>query len=144
MDQQITTQQPFLNRLDLELKRAERYRIFISLLVFDFSSVGKSENENSKMISKDLINQIAGTVRSIDTISTLDENKVALMFPETNRQGAEIVSKRISELINNHISEKSKTKIDYKITPEMASFPDAAGTKSINDFISEYSSSNIN
>lgn len=140
----ILSQEPFLNRLDIELKRAERYRIFISLLVYDLSSTLENFEEKSTITPKNLINHIAKDLRAIDTISSLENGKVALLFPETNRQGAEVVSKRISELIKNHINEKSDREIDHVITLEMASFPDAAGAKSINDFISEYSQPNMN
>lgn len=137
---QILEHQPFFNQLNIELKRAERYRIFVSMLVYDFSSSSGNSEKKNEIISQDLVNNIAKDLRTIDLISSFGSGKLALLFPETNRQGAEVVSKRVSDIIKNHLAEKQEKDIDSLITPEMASFPDAAGAKSINDFISEYSS----
>jgi PleD family two-component response regulator len=136
---QILEQQPFFNQLNIELNRAERYRFFVSMLVYDFSAKPEKVEEQNKLMSEELMNNIANDLRTIDIVSSLESGKLALLFPETNRQGAEVVSKRVSEIIKHHISDKYNNDIDNLITPEMSSYPDAAGAKSIKDFISEYS-----
>ena len=134
----------FLNRVGVELKRAERYRIFISLIVLDVDLIKTVFPRQSESILNDVMSLVQKHIRAIDNISLLSPYKLGLLFPETTRQGAEIASKRISELIRNKLSELNDEKLDQVIPLEMASYPDAAGAKSITDFLQEYSEKNLN
>ncbi|KAA3637792.1 MAG: hypothetical protein DWP97_00155 [Calditrichaeota bacterium] len=139
-----TTENPFINKVDIELKRAQRYQIFISLLVYDISSVKSDIKDQSDKFQADILNLVSKKIREIDDVSLIDSSKIALLLPETNRQGAEIASKRISTVIREYLKENASEELFEKIYPEMASYPDAAGTKTIKDFITDNSSLNIN
>ncbi len=134
----------FLDIVGTELKRAERYRIFISLIVLDVDFIQTAFPRQSESILDDIMDVVQKHVRAIDNISMLSSYKVGLLLPETTRQGAEIASKRISEIIRNKLSELKDKKLDQVIPLEMASYPDAAGAKSIADFLQEYSERNLN
>lgn len=134
----------FLNHVDLELKRAERYSIFLSLLLFDLSKIIKDLSSDSEEIVQKIAEDVSRQVREIDKASLIDNDKLALLFPETNRQGAEIVSKRVIETIKAHINDIIEQKLTAVITPEMVSYPDAAGAKSFKEFILEYKESMTN
>lgn len=134
----------FLNQVDSELQRAERYRIFISVSILDVGLIGKSSEAGGTSMIEGLIREIKSYIRANDSVANLGPDKVGLLFPETTRQGAEIASKRISEIIRTKISEISNERFDRVIPLEMASYPDAAGTKSIADFIKEYSREHVN
>jgi len=134
----------FLDRVGTELKRAERYRIFISLIVLDVDFIKSVFPRQSESILNDIMGLVQKHIRAIDNISLLDSFKLGLLFPETTRQGAEIASKRISEIIRNRLSELNDKKLDQVIPLEMASYPDAAGAKSITDFLQEYSEKHLN
>jgi len=134
----------FINRVDYELKRAERYSIFMSLVVFDISFLKENLEINFEKTSIDLYNLISKKVRVIDIISLLGDNQIALLFPETNRQGAEIVSKRVNQVIKDSVTSIGYNKKDYMIPMEIASYPDTAGTATISQFLQEYSGFNIN
>jgi GGDEF domain-containing protein len=133
-----TEQQSFLDRVDIELKRAERYRIFISMLVFDLSFIDNLFPQNPAEIKKELTDWITNDIRAIDFASRLEDNKLALFFPETGRQGAELASKRITDMIKEKIAELHDIQVQQSIAPRMASFPDAAGADSIDDFLKSY------
>lgn len=139
-----TIENPFINKVDIELKRAQRYQIFISLLVYDFSSLYTGLKDDSAKIQADILNLVSKKIREIDDVSLIDSSKIALLLPETNRQGAEIASKRISTVIREYLKNNASEELFEKIYPEMASYPDAAGTKTIKDFITDYSSMKIN
>lgn len=143
-DNKKTEPQNFLNRVDIELKRAERYRIFISLLVLDLSFIDSELMDNQEAIKQEILDAVAKEIREIDLVSVLKDSKLALLFPETNRQGAEIASKRITEAIKKNLSEKKQESPAEVITMEMSSYPDAAGARSISEFLTEYSETNIN
>lgn len=136
--------QKFLNRVNIELKRAERYRIFISLLVLDLSFIESELADNQDAIKEEILDAVAKEIREIDLVSVLNDSKLALLFPETNRQGAEIASKRITEAIKKNLADKKQEAAEKLITMEMSSFPDAAGVRSISEFLKEYSEKNIN
>ncbi len=139
----MATHEPFFEKVDIELRRAERYRIFISLIVIDLSFVGALPVSSNGAIISDLMGLIDRNIRAIDNVSRLDESRVALLFPETTRQGAEIASKRVTDLIRAHLTEMGH-RIDQVIPLEMASYPDAAGAKSVADFLREFSDKNVN
>ncbi len=134
----------FLDRVDNELKRAERYRIFISLIVLDVGFVDSTFPEQSSTIMDDIVSLVQKHIRAIDNVSVLQPYKLGLLFPETTRQGAEIASKRITEVIKARLSELNNKRFDQIIHLEMASYPDAAGAKSIGDFLRDYSETNLN
>ena len=138
MEYKSTEQQSFLNRVDIELKRAERYRIFISMLVFDLSFIDTLFPHNTQQVKKELTDWITNDIRAIDFASQLEDNKLALFFPETGRQGAEQASKRITDMIKKKIAELHDIQVNQSIAPRMASFPDAAGTDTIDDFLKSY------
>lgn len=126
----------FINRVDYELKRAERYSIFMSLVVYDMSLLRNSIKDDYEKRTKDLYEDISEKVRKVDIVSLLGDSQIALLCPETNRQGAEIVSKRIYQIIKENIKDIDLK--DYVIPMEIASYPDTTGTTTISQFLHEY------
>ncbi|MCP4703527.1 MAG: hypothetical protein GY865_02875 [candidate division Zixibacteria bacterium] len=135
----------FAKRIEYELKRAERYRIFVSFLVFDlgfildtigdFSTAG--ENHRKGFINS--LNSIIGkSVREVDTVSNGNRVKIGVLCPETSRQGAEAAAKRIQSALSNYCLDHFKNSNDYVIPVEISSFPDAAGNRSIASYTEEY------
>ncbi len=138
----------FAKRIEYELKRAERYRIFVSFLVFDISSVleaigdfsSAGENLRQNFISS--VNSVIGnSVREVDVVSNGKRIKIGVLCPETSRQGAEAAAKRIQTALSNYCLDHFKNSIDYIIPVEISSFPDAAGNRSIASYSEEYASS---
>lgn len=138
------TEDLFLDRVGIELKRAERYRIFISLIVFDVASVKQVFPKQDSSVMSDLASHVQKHIRAIDNVALLGPHKLGLLLPETTRQGAEIASKRISELVKTRLSELIDERFEQVIPLEMASYPDAAGAKSISDFLKDYTKDNLN
>lgn len=139
-----TSYASFLTQVDYELKRAERYRIFISVLVLDISGAGAQLKESGADKVTELVNLVKRHIRATDQVSFLDSEKLAFLFPETTRQGAEIASHRITEMVKTKLSELENRRLDQVIPLEMASYPDAAGAKGVAEFLREYSEKNIN
>ena len=140
----LGTDSSFFKRVDLELKRAERYRLFVSLIVLDLSFVRSLNRDQSPQLLGDLLQVVRENVRVIDNVSALADHRVALLLPETSRQGAEIAARRLSELIRSSLTQQTSGKIDDTIPLEMISFPDAAGAKTVTDFLQELSEQSRN
>jgi GGDEF domain-containing protein len=144
LDGRKLTNELFLDRVSTELKRAERYRIFVSLIVLDVGFLEAAFPEAGSAVVGNLVNFVERHIRAIDNISLLGSHKLGLLFPETTRQGAEMASRRVAELIKAKLSEMGNRRFDQVIPLEMASYPDAAGAKSIADFLREYSETSLN
>lgn len=135
----------FSSRINYELKRAERYRIFLSLLIFNLGpvidrggSAGITENEARERFLSDVRAFISNTIREIDAVSNANGIKVGLLLPETSRQGAEATARRIAREINGFCKEYFPDTNDHFIPIEISSYPDAAGARSIQDYIDEF------
>lgn len=134
----------FLTLADLELRRAERYRIFVSLLVLDLSVVKQLFGDAAASVLTDIA-QVAGRkIRCTDTATVVDDYRLALLFPETPRQNAVVASQRLTELVKRFLSERLGRNVEDTIPVEMASYPDAAGAKSVTAFLSELGQRSVN
>lgn len=127
----------FLEQAQVELKRAERYRVFVSLVVLDISSVQKVLSATTPKAFEQIEALTRKHVRACDYVSVCGDTCLVALFPETSRQGAEIAAKRLSETIRARVTELSGGQVDEVVPLEMASFPDAAGARSVAALLGE-------
>lgn len=121
----------FFEQAQVELKRAERYRVFVSLVVLDCSSAKKIHDAPLADIIGNIESMVRKHIRGCDYVSFCGETCLMVLFPETSRQGAETAGKRLSETVRTKVQELSGGQIDEVVPLEMASFPDAAGARSV-------------
>ncbi len=150
MDQTETRHLPpsdyntFIVQADLELKRAERYRIFVSLIVLDLSVVTKHlPNDAAKTVAQ-IMDAANKRIRCTDTVTLLDDSHIALLFPETPRQNAMIAGRRIADMVRRTLSEMLGQNVEDAVPMETASYPDAAGAKSVKLFLEELAKTSRN
>lgn len=139
----------FASRIDFELKRAERYRIFVSLVVFNLGPIlesisgnGMDKEELREKFVAALGGVIRGSIREIDAVSNSGRPRIGLLFPETPRQGAEAAVRRLSEMVNNFCNDYFNNPAEYLIPVEISSFPDAAGARPIASYLEEFAETN--
>lgn len=125
----------FATQLDLELKRARRYSIFVSMVVLDLSALGKTEEGEREQVLERLLDLLKNNIREIDKVAAIDDSRIALLFPETSRQGAEVVSRRLMEQVKGLVSKEGEK--SSLVPMEMVSYPDAAGARSMSEFLEE-------
>lgn len=128
---------PFLQQAEIELKRAERYRIFISLVVLDLSFAEREFGEQATAIIDLLGERTRRSIRDCDYVALLGNNRLAVLFPETSRQGAEIGGRRLADIIRQELEQAHEVSFEDVIPMEMVSYPDAAGTKTVARLIEE-------
>ncbi|UCD16633.1 MAG: hypothetical protein JSV44_09240 [Candidatus Zixiibacteriota bacterium] len=140
----LLTEGEFISRIKYELKRAERYRIFLSLAIFNFGPVvdmagnGSFETEEDRARFMNQINEVVkDSVREIDAVSNTNHIKVGLLMPETSRQGAEAVAQRLAGTLTGYCSDYFGKPDGFLIPIEISSFPDASGAKSIASYLEE-------
>lgn len=128
----------FTRKVQLELKRASRYRTFISVIIVDASAaVAMAADAESAM--KRFSAAIRQNVRETDEMAMLEGYKIGLLTPETSRQGADIAARRVAELIKATAGET-----ETAVPVEVASFPDAGGNRTMAEFIEELAVNNPN
>jgi GGDEF domain-containing protein len=135
---------PFIEKVGLELQRAERYSIFISLTVLDLSFLNEIPEDERTESLKTVLDVVSSNVRAIDSVSVMNKQQLGLLMPETSRQGAETVAKRIVSLIKGRLAGENRLEIGDVIPLQMASFPDTAGAKPIRELLKEWSDRNRN
>jgi hypothetical protein len=138
------SQSPFVEKVGLELQRAERYSIFISLTILDLSFLSKVPEDKRLESLQNVLDVVHHNVRAVDSVSVIDQHQLGLLMPETSRQGAETVVKRIISLIKGQLAKESRLEIGDVIPLQMASFPDTAGAKPIRELLQGWSDRNCN
>ncbi len=133
----------FAQRINYELKRAERYRIFVSLVIFNMTPIVEFLNriEVSRQRAdflKAVGDIVKKSVREIDAVSNSGHAKIGLLFPETSRQGAEAAAKRISDALYSFCANYFGKPAECPIPVEISSYPDAAGARSLSSYLDEF------
>ena len=127
----------FLDRAGIELKRAERYRIFVSLIVLDLDVTEDMSGERSGKLLQEVERLASFNARACDYVSFADDHRLCVLYPETSRQGAEAAARRLTDLIREELSRRIGRPVEGTIPLELASFPDAAGAKTVPAFLDE-------
>jgi len=116
-----------------ELKRAERYRNFLSLLVLNLSeflaTAGRRKiksHEDSEQFLETALNHLKNNLRETDAISILDNARLAMLLPETDQYGASVAAGRFRELIAEFLAEFIEADFRFDVDMEIASFPSNA------------------
>ena len=120
----------------IELKRAERYRNFLSLLVLNLSeflsTAGRrkiTSDEDTTRFMESLIDRVQKGARETDVISGTRNASLVLLLPETNQVGAEIAGKRFRKLLSEFLADYLDSDYRFDIPLEITSFPDQSGLK---------------
>ena len=127
----------FADRVGVELNRAERYRVFVSITTLDLKAVKDLAGVQATEICDRLMETVSGSVRACDYVALLEDSCLAMLFPETPRQGAEIASRRLAGIIRDKVLELTGHAADGLIPVEIVSYPDTAGAKTLDRFLED-------
>ncbi|MDF1564211.1 MAG: response regulator [Deltaproteobacteria bacterium] len=87
--------------LDHEMTRARRYGRPLSAVLCSVESYHEAREKLGKDASdavlREAVKQMRETIRTVDRIFRLDEAEFVLLLPETDRAGAELVSRRLGD-----------------------------------------------
>ncbi len=148
MDQLYKNHHNFGLRAKLELKRAERYCEFLSLLIIDLSSLFKFARRGAlksyrrmEVVSQELEVLIQRSVRETDLVSEVQDHKLFLLLSETPKEGARSLAKRLGERVSYYISNAVKTPPGWQVPMNIFSYPDRRGKAKFLSFIQEITQS---
>lgn len=123
-------------RLALELRRAHRYERPLSFLMIDIDDF-KRYNDTyghiaGDVVIKEIADVIRGLCRQIDMVARYGGEEFCVMLPETDGAGAEMVAKRLIDLVAEY-EFKGKAEDDVErlsVSVGVASYPEHADSAS--------------
>lgn len=119
----------FQQRLREELSRSDRHKMELSLIMLD---IDKFKNFNDSYghpagdeVLKIVADILENSVRSIDMVARYGGDEFAIILPQTNKKGAEVVVERLKTKVKHYKfrEEKSRKQLKLSITTGLASFP---------------------
>lgn len=123
-------------RLSSEFKRAKRYIIPLSLLMFDIDYFKSINNiyghQYGDTILKELSKMLKESSRSNDIITRYGGEEFLIMLPDTNKQGAMILGSRLLDKLTRHNFDAKGNQIKLKIAMGLCSFPEDGVTTESN------------
>jgi GGDEF domain-containing protein len=95
----VLNKESFLFLLDLEIKRAQRYQNFLSLLSLTFGHLDPSVGKNATISLKGLANLVKGELRHTDIVGQDAGNRLLVMLPYAEMSGAHTVRERLEKIL---------------------------------------------
>jgi GGDEF domain-containing protein len=94
--------------IDREIYRARRYESALSLALVDVHGLeraaGVEGEADLERLRAEMLEQVAGTLRDLDVVSTVDETWAAVLLPETPLEAAMAVGRRLHRSISEYQS----------------------------------------
>jgi len=116
----ILSKDLFLYLLDLEVKRGDVTRIFLSILVLDLVTLPKGDGGTDlETTYQTLTTLLKDEMRETDIFGALGENRLIVLLPYADLLAGELAKSRF-ETILAHYDFKSK---GYKVKVHQVSFP---------------------
>jgi GGDEF domain-containing protein len=95
----VLDRQSFLFLLNLEIKRAQRYQNFLSLLSLTFGHLDPSVGEYASISMKTLANLVKYELRETDIVGLGAGNVLLIMLPYADMAGAHAVRERLKRIL---------------------------------------------
>ncbi len=96
----------FDRSVDLEMMRATRYNLNVGLAVFAVNDLEDYEERNGRLMRdlalEDVASIISRNIRKIDVAARLEDERMAILLPETGRLGALRLAERIRIVVEEY------------------------------------------
>jgi len=118
----------FQEQLGVEVKRAQRYDLNLSLIMIDLDHFKEFNDSYGHLEGDNLLRKIAqilkSSLRETDFVARYGGEEFAVILPETNKEGAAIAAERV----RSTISEQTFGEVGAKMTVSLgvACYPDDA------------------
>lgn len=121
----------FLERTRQELSRAERYCLFLSLLLVDVSEFVRvlekrvgADDPAIESLAKHVEAGLRSSIRTSDVVAAYDKNRVGLLLMETSKAGLETIRKRVETFIRDYLRGSFRMPFEPPVVIRGASFPE--------------------
>ncbi len=121
----------FLERTQMEISRAERYCLFLSLITVDLSDFSRAVVNRQEQLKIDL-DSVCGQIetglrnslRLSDVVSTFEKNRLGILLVETSKASVDNVRKRIETFIRDYLKGGLSLPFDPPVDVHTASYPE--------------------
>ena len=97
----VFNRQSLLFLLDLEIKKAQRYQNYLSLLSLTFDHLNPSLGENPNISFKTLANLLKDELRDTDVLGQSAANRLLVILPYADMTGAHNVRNRLEQILQD-------------------------------------------
>lgn len=124
----------FRNRLTDELRRADRYRQQLSVLMLDLDHFKKVNDryghQTGNIILKEVANIIKQCVRDVDVVARYGGEEFVVILPQTEEIEATVIAERIRDTVakNNFVGSHGERNINVTVSIGGATYPDGVHT----------------
>ena len=116
----ILKQNLFLFLLDLEVKRAQRYQNFLSILIFRLKHTSHGTNGDGFQPCYKLLSRLlAEEMRETDIIASLRGNKLAVLLPYADVDCGSAAKSRVENILKDYDLQNN----GYEVVIQQVSFP---------------------
>jgi diguanylate cyclase (GGDEF)-like protein len=130
----LAEQASFHAAVQNELRRAKRYGQPVAVALFDLDDFYDTNQELGKLVCDRLLREtallLANKIRDIDLAGRPGEDELALVLPETDRNGALLVAERFRREVEQYFGrrEASHGPVGLTVSGGVACYPDDATT----------------
>jgi len=118
----------FQEQLEVEVKRAQRYDLNLSLIMIDLDHFKEFNDSYGHLEGDSLLRKISqilkSSLRETDFVARYGGEEFAVILPETNKERASIAAERIRKTINEQTFGEGGVKMTISLG--VASYPDDA------------------
>jgi diguanylate cyclase (GGDEF)-like protein len=124
----------FIRKLSQEIKRAERYKQSLSLLLIDIDWFKRCNDAYGHLfgnkVLKELTQRIKDSVRDVDVVSRYGGEEFAVILPQTSKKDAGMVGERIRRHVDSTDFEVEEGGLMVKVTVSLgvATYPENGTT----------------
>ncbi len=130
-----------LDKLELELDRAGRYELELTLLMIDIDWFKEINDTRGHLIGDTVLRQLGaalnGEARSVDIVARYGGEEFTLVLPETGKDGGRIFAERIRALVESHNFADEGDPLRATVSVGVATFTKGAGEATVEAIISE-------
>jgi diguanylate cyclase (GGDEF)-like protein len=130
----LATDRTFRASVQAELRRAKRYAQRVAVVLFDLDGFAEVNVRLGRVLGDRLLRETAillhNKVRDIDVAARPGEDEMALVLPETDRNGAHLVAERFRREVELHFHrrEAGGRPVGLTVSAGVASYPEDAST----------------
>jgi len=113
-------------RIDKDLSYAKRHQTELSIILLGIDNLNKQFLEYGKPVINEVLKQVAtigrNNTRNEDTLARIGLSKLAFILPSTDLPGAQCISERICEQVNDLHIKVGETRLTVSVSLGIASF----------------------
>ncbi len=103
----VFTREDFFQFLDLEIRRAQRYQNFFSVMKLELPRKRTTAANNQLKTLKALVKLLREEIRETDVIGQTNKSEIMILLPYCDSSGADVVNRRLSSLVEDfHFGEE--------------------------------------